>query len=95
MKGVLPERIRVRRDKIGFGTPEAEWFRTAKFRELVYDFIVSSSFRNRGIFEVGKVRSLYSQHVERRIDISQEIWKWISLELWFREFIDAQKHIAN
>ena len=35
MKGLLPEKIRIRRDKIGFGTPEDEWFRTPNWQAII------------------------------------------------------------
>ncbi len=34
MKGILPEKIRVRSDKIGFETPQDECLRTKKFQDL-------------------------------------------------------------
>lgn len=88
MKGVLPEKIRVRQDKIGFVTPEDEWFRTTEFKEFSNEIIMSDSFRSRGILDVKKVKNLHTRHLERKINISSEIWKWINLELWFQKFID-------
>ena len=35
-----------------------------------------------------KAKQLYAKHLSNDIDISGDIWKWINLELWFREFID-------
>lgn len=28
------------------------------------------------------------KHLSGEIKISKDIWKWINLELWFREYID-------
>lgn len=88
MKNILPERIRLRKDKIGFNTPEDEWFRTVKFRNLIGEIINSESFGSRGIADVNKVRILFERHLNGKINISRDIWKWINLELWFRKFID-------
>jgi asparagine synthase (glutamine-hydrolysing) len=33
-------------------------------------------------------RDKYKEHLEGKINCSGEIWKWVHLELWFREFID-------
>jgi asparagine synthase (glutamine-hydrolysing) len=88
MKGVLPERIRLRTDKIGFGTPQDEWFRSVEFQRLVNDILFSNSFRNRNIIEPDVAKRLYQKHLHREINIAQEIWKWINLEIWFRNFID-------
>lgn len=88
MKGIIPENIRTRQDKVGFETPEDEWFRTEKFKIFIYDLINSKKFANRGYLNVKKVSNLYKKHLDNKNNISKEIWKWINLELWFREFID-------
>jgi asparagine synthase (glutamine-hydrolysing) len=88
MVDTLPEKIRNRRDKIGFETPEAEWFRKPEFQKYIWELIQSKSFLGRGLYISDNVKSLYKQHLNRKIDISKEIWKWIHLENWFREFID-------
>ena len=33
---------------------------------------------------------LLDSHLNARVDVSKEIWEWINLELWFREFIDTK-----
>lgn len=88
MKGRLPEPIRVRRDKIGFGTPHDEWFRTPAFQEYIRGIINSPSFASRGLVDVRKVKAIYEQHVRREGNHGKEIWKWIHLENWFQTFID-------
>ena len=88
LKNILPEEIRLRKDKIGFGTPQDEWFRTEKFQNVIREIIKSDTFRNRNIIDVKSAMQLYNKHLNRKIDASKEIWKWIHLELWFREFID-------
>jgi asparagine synthase (glutamine-hydrolysing) len=88
MNGLIPEKIYRRQDKLGFGTPEAEWFRNEIFKPYVLELLNSKSFTDRKIIDPKKALTLYHQHLERKINISQEIWKWINLELWFRHFID-------
>ncbi|HKM12696.1 MAG TPA: asparagine synthase (glutamine-hydrolyzing) [Bacteroidales bacterium] len=90
MKGLLPEPIRKRKDKIGFETPQDEWFRTPDFQALINEILNSESFQNRGFIYSKKALDLYSKHLKKEINISKEIWKWIHLELWFREFIDKK-----
>jgi asparagine synthase (glutamine-hydrolysing) len=88
MKNILPEKIRMRKDKIGFNTPEDEWFRTEKFKVLINEILNSESFEERGFVDIQKAKILYSRHLEGKINISRDIWKWINMELWFRKFID-------
>ena len=88
MKGILPEKIRMRRDKVGYGTPEDEWFREPAWKKIIQEILTSESFKNRNIVNPAKANELFQKHVSGKINISKEIWKWIHLELWFREFID-------
>ena len=90
MKGLLPEDIRLRRDKIGFATPEDDWFRQEPFKELITNILKSDSFRNRNIVDPEKAYTLYEKHCTGRVNISKDIWKWINLEIWYRTFIDRQ-----
>ena len=88
MKGTLPDKIRARRDKIGFGTPQDSWFRSGKLTALAANIVNSGSFRERGIIDPAVAKTLLQKHLTGSVDVSKEIWKWINLELWFREFID-------
>ena len=90
MKGILPEKIRKRKDKIGFETPQDKWFRTQDFQTLINEILNSDSFHNRGLVNPQKALDMYSKHLKNEINISKDIWKWIHLELWFREFIDKE-----
>lgn len=95
MRNILPEKIRLRKDKIGFDTPEGSWFRSDEFRDFTIELLGSDSFRGREIIDVEKAKQLYKQHLDGKINISKEIWKWINLELWFREFIDQEDSIKD
>ncbi|MCB9305452.1 MAG: asparagine synthase (glutamine-hydrolyzing) [Lewinellaceae bacterium] len=88
MKGRLPEKIRTRKDKIGFGTPHDEWFRTPMFQKYINGIIHSDSFASRGLVDVKKVQELYKKHLARNGNFGKEIWKWIHMERWFNTFID-------
>jgi asparagine synthase (glutamine-hydrolysing) len=88
MKGILPEKIRVRRDKIGFDTPQGEWFREPEWQVIVNEILDSNSFKNRKIITTELAKKMYQRHILKEVNASKEIWKWVHLEMWFREFID-------
>lgn len=88
MQGIMPEPVRKRVDKKGFSVPQDEWFRTEKFQELVMDILQSESFAKRGFVVPEEAIRLYKKHLAGEMNVSKDIWKWINLELWFREFID-------
>ncbi len=88
MKGILPDKIRTRRDKMGFDTPQDEWFKTKKWQDIINDVLLSATFKQRNLIDPDLAVKKYKQHLDGKINISKEIWKWVHLELWFREFID-------
>ena len=88
MRGKMPEKIRMRQDKIGFGTPQDEWFREPVFKKLILEILNSDLFRSRMIVSPEKAIKIYERHLMKKGNYSKEIWKWLNLELWFRAFID-------
>jgi asparagine synthase (glutamine-hydrolysing) len=88
MQGIMPEPVRKRVDKKGFSVPQDEWFRTEKFQKLVMDILQSESFAKRGFVIPEEAIRLYKKHLSGEVNVSKDIWKWINLELRFREFID-------
>jgi asparagine synthase (glutamine-hydrolysing) len=93
MRGILPEAVRTRKDKMGFVTPEAIWFRTV-LKNTVTEIIDSKSFSDRGHFNVREVKEAFHRHCEGRVNISATIWRWVNLELWFRTFVDQKPATA-
>ena len=88
MKNILPSKILTRRDKTGFDTPQDEWFRTEPWQEIIKSILLSRRFRQRNIIDPDVAVKKYKQHLDGKVNISKEIWKWVHLELWFRRFID-------
>ncbi len=95
LKDILPTKIINRKDKKGFSNPREKWFRTEFFKVYILELINSDSFKNRGYFNSEIANIQYRKHLEGKVDISKEIWKWINLELWFRKFIDSKNSIQN
>ena len=90
MKGIMPDKVRLRVDKKGFTIPQEEWFRTEKFQKLVMDILTSESFKSRGYIIPEEAIKLYNKHLSGEVNVSKDIWKWVNLELWFRYFIDKK-----
>lgn len=90
VKDILPSMIYHRSDKKGFETPADEWFRTDFFKKYITDMLHSASFKNRGYFDVEDCKLKYNKHLEGKVNLSKEIWKWINLEIWCQQFIDSK-----
>jgi asparagine synthase (glutamine-hydrolysing) len=91
LKDILPEKITNRKDKKGFTNPRDKWFKTEQFKRYILDLLNSESFNSRKYFDRDIALSQYELHLKGKIDASKEIWKWINLEVWFREFIDIEE----
>ncbi|NIM17564.1 MAG: hypothetical protein GTO45_36585 [Candidatus Aminicenantes bacterium] len=85
--GVLPEKVRNRKDKMMSSRIEQHWFRgpLAKFTK---DIIESDSFKKRNIFNIKQVRNALDLHIKGERNLAKEISRWLTIELWFRIFID-------
>lgn len=89
-KGLLPEIVRARRNKIGFTTPEAEWFKRLKTR--FYGIFLSESFAERPYFNQQEVLHAFEGHIKgRNTTDTMVFWRMLNVELWLREFIDPKQ----
>jgi len=94
MKGIVPEEIRNRMDKMGFATPEDIWFRTV-LKERLEGILDSKEFAERNYFNVPKVKETFIEHCNGKRNISFVIWRWINLELWMRTFFDKRPSLEE
>jgi len=88
MNGVLPSKVKNRMDKVGYETPEDDWFRSEMFQKYLLEIINSPEIKKRPYFNFDKVQKLNSEHKLGKKNNGQEIWKILHLELWLRKFID-------
>ena len=78
--------IKNRKDKIGFGVPADEFFRRPKMADFCREIIYSDSFKNRPYWKWNKVEEMFLAHISNKKNHGKEIWKWINLEVWLREY---------
>jgi len=83
---LLPEKI-VGRNKIGFATPVGEWF-INNMNTLVNSVLLSERAEARGFYDTKKIRRLIKIQKSGLVDVSNYLYRLISLELWFQIFID-------
>lgn len=86
MKGTLPEKIRRRRWKVGFTTPEMRWIRAQ--RPFFEEILASESFRSRPYWDARAVASAFADALDGRSEESIFFWRAINVEIWLRVFFD-------
>jgi asparagine synthase (glutamine-hydrolysing) len=89
MKNILPEKIRIRQSKIGFGTPAHDWFKTTEFRKYILEILNDNEFKENPYIDTAVCMRLYQMHLDGRINIDSEIWKWINTN-WFLNNVKNQ-----
>jgi len=85
---LLPPPI-LKRKKMGFGVPIAEWFR-GELAPYLREVLLDPTAVDRGYFRRESVQELIDQHTGRRADHGYRLWALLMLELWHREFIDPK-----
>jgi asparagine synthase (glutamine-hydrolysing) len=81
MKGVIAERVRIRRDKMGFPTPSKDWW-TGPWREPMMDLLRSRTLRESGICDVDDVISDLQRHVRGEVDVASQLFRLAEFATW-------------
>ncbi|MDD1671197.1 MAG: asparagine synthase (glutamine-hydrolyzing) [Methanomicrobiales archaeon] len=89
VKGLVPEAVRCRMDKMGFVTPEEAWMREG-LRPFVTEVLTSASFRARKYWDAERVLASYRAYADGRWAYSPELWRIVCTELWLRMMFDAR-----
>lgn len=86
---MLPDSIS-RRKKLGFPTPLDGWLRDG-LMDSARDLLLDKRTRERGIFNQKALTQLLAAAQNLPYDFyGKKVWMLMNVELWFREFIDAQ-----
>ena len=91
LESLLPEQILKRRNKIGFTTPEYQWF--MRMKNKIYSVFLSQSFAKRKYFNQAEVLKFFQKFIEGKNDDTMVFWRFLNVELWMREFFDSKKVI--
>lgn len=86
--GLLPDKTRLRIKKTGWNAPAHLWFSSRRGLEALSDIVGSSTFRNRGLYNVNKVEKLIAEH--RRIVADGAVrenhmmflWQLMNVDCW-------------
>ena len=92
LAGIVPPEILARRRKLGFSAPVAEWLRLEENLREVREVLLDGRCVSRGLVDPGRLELALTafERGPARFAAAQtgRMWRWITLELWFREFVD-------
>jgi asparagine synthase (glutamine-hydrolysing) len=89
VRGIIPESIRCRMDKMGFVTPEEIWMRET-LRPFVLAVLSADSFQKRSYWNADAVLKDYRAFLDGKSAYSPEVWRIVCTELWLRKFFDRK-----
>ncbi|KQC04408.1 MAG: asparagine synthase [Methanoculleus sp. SDB] len=89
IKGIVPDAIRCRMDKVGFAAPDEVWMKE-DLRALICSILTSESFRKRKYWNATAVEESFRDFLAGTSAYSHEIWRIVCTELWLRSFFDGR-----
>jgi asparagine synthase (glutamine-hydrolysing) len=85
---VVPSEVTWRRSKLGYPTPFARWLRQPAERDSIADVLFSPAFLGREVMTRESLQYYWNQHQSGAADRSWLLYRCLTLELWYRMFID-------
>ena len=85
LRGVIPETVRTRVEKVGFNAPSEKWFRShlsQSFEDLGHD----SRLFDLGLLNRSGFSNLWQEHRSGRKNHYQYLWQVLNLDIWLREY---------
>lgn len=82
LRKYLPDKIAKRKSKMAFPAAFDRWIRVGKSKEQIKEIIYA--FSNRGIVPEETIDSYYKAHIKGDGDYQDILYRYFSMELWFR-----------
>lgn len=81
MRGIVPDEILDRRDKIGFATPEFEWLKNAFSSNTNW---ISEDEQDLSFLRHDVIRKRLNQVFLGEIPFTSQVWRWINFYRWYQ-----------
>ena len=90
IRGLVPDAIRCRMDKMGFVTPEEVWMKNELAPHII-DLFSSPGFARRPYWDAERVLQNYQRFLDGKSAYSTEFWRIACAEVWLRQFDGASE----
>lgn len=94
LKGVLPEKIRLRTTKTPFATPQDSWIRD-QLGGYAMDLFRSRDFGTRWFLNGQKTLHMLEDFIVRGHPTSIPVWRILNLEVWHKTFFSGQRTLVH
>ena len=85
IRGLVPDAVRCRMDKMGFVTPEEAWMKD-ELRPHILALFSSPEFARRPYWDAERVLRNYREFLGGKSQYSTEFWRIACAEVWLRQF---------
>ena len=85
IRGLVPDAVRCRMDKMGFVTPEEVWMKD-ELRPHILDLFSTPEFSRRPFWDAERVLQNYREFLDGKSEYSTEFWRIACAEVWLRQF---------
>jgi asparagine synthase (glutamine-hydrolysing) len=75
------------RSKVGFDSPIGQWFKD-ELRVFLTRFLARDEVARSGLLNPDSVEALIAEHLSGRRDYSLQLWSLVTLEAWYRMYIE-------
>ena len=79
MRGVIPDMVRERVDKMGFPTSAQKWF-AGPLYEPMRDLLASQRTRERGLYDIARIERDLDRHAAGEVDVSSGLFNVAQME---------------
>jgi len=90
----VPPSILARRDKMGYETPTDLWLKGPE-RERLRAVLLAPDARTRDYLEPRELARALDDYLAGRRNIGLQVWRWLHLELWLKQFFDRDGRAAR
>ncbi|MBL6939869.1 MAG: asparagine synthase (glutamine-hydrolyzing) [Alphaproteobacteria bacterium] len=84
LRGIVPDEIRLRKDKIGLGVPQGSWLFSQ--RKEISSILASETARSISIFDWERLIAAWRAIEGPAHPDFKFVWRWVALILWTQEF---------
>jgi asparagine synthase (glutamine-hydrolysing) len=88
-KNIVPDRILNNNSKLGYNTSISNELRNFNFLKI----LLEKKTIKRGLFHKKSLKKIINSHISKKKDFGSLLYRLISTELWFREFIDKNSSV--
>jgi asparagine synthase (glutamine-hydrolysing) len=86
-RGLVPDSVLERRDKIGYEPPQSAWLNQPEFRERINEVLLSPEARSRRLYDSAAIEADSKAGAWRD---SRALWRAFIAELWLRRLVESR-----